>query len=108
MDEGPLGDLPSAIVAVLRPRGVGGRLRARVRGRGWTVRQIIDALPATALPQPADRAGVAGEREIADQVRAALDGLVVDGRVRRERARLRYTLNTKGSRIFEVDVYRLA
>ena len=108
MDAQGRSDLCEAVLAALRPVGLAGRVRARLLRGGMTVRQVLDALPAEGRPAPGPLAGVAAEQHALEQVRRALEDLVVDGRVRRERARLRYTLNTKGSRLFEVDVYRLA
>lgn len=98
--------LADAILQALRPRGLLGALGAGWLAPGLTVRQVFEALPEDHRPAPGPRPGVAGEQQALDTVRAALDALVHQGHVRKQRARLRFTLNTKGSRMVEVDVYR--
>ncbi|NOY28119.1 MAG: hypothetical protein GXP62_19815 [Oligoflexia bacterium] len=72
------------------------------------MRQVFQGLPPGRRPPLDPGAGVAAEQRALDEVRGVLDELVQSGQVLRQRAHVRYTLNTKGSRLFEVDVYRLS
>jgi len=96
-------ELAEALLAVLA--GVG--LRRRLSG-GLTVRELWQRLPAELQSAGGARIGVAAEQAALDMLRQTLLGLEQEGRVRRRRARHRFFLNTKGSRLFEVDLFRLA
>ena len=102
--------LEAAILALLPAVGLAARILPRWWTEGWspglTVRQVFDALPPQHRPPCGSLPGVAGEQRALSALRVALEALVQEGRVERGRARLRFTLNTKGSRLVEVDVYR--
>jgi hypothetical protein len=98
--------LVEAILHALRPGGLLGHLGLGRLAPGMTVRQVYDALPLDRRPPAGSRPGVAGEQQALDHLRAVLDGLARDGRLQKQRARLRFHLNTKGSRMVEVVVYR--
>ena len=97
--------LQDAVLAVL----VGRKSVFRV-ARGLTVRQVLDRLPASRRPDTeattAGRSAVATEQAALRAIRAALGALERDGLVKKRRKRLRFFVGTKGSRLFEVDVFR--
>ncbi len=99
--------LHEAIVAALRPTGLRARVGRRLGRGGVTVRQVYDALPAEVRPT-GSAPGVAGEQQAMDALRAALFQLVAAGRVAHGRASGQYFLGTKGNRLVQVDLFRLA
>ncbi|MFN7146357.1 MAG: hypothetical protein ACK4YP_21470 [Myxococcota bacterium] len=100
-------DLEAAVLAALRPAGLRERVRLRVGG-GYTALQVWERLA------PEVRATLGGEgdpvavRRGVERVQRRLAALAAEGVVRRERARVTVTLNTKGPRDILVDVFRLA
>lgn len=115
MIEDEAAGLREAVIAVLgesrphglAPRAVAARLRQRLAPRGWTVRQVFEGLAPGRRPALDPGASVAAEQRALDELRGVLDELVQGGQVLRQPAQVHYTLNTKGSRLFEVDLYRL-
>lgn len=103
MDAQALADLRAHVEALLRPQG----LRERVRPPERTVKQLWVSLPDHCRP-PAGGLGVAAEQRSLDVLREVLAGMVADGVLARRTVRRRVFLNTKGKRLAQVDVYRLA
>ena len=100
-------DLPARLLAVMRPIGLGDRVRLRI-AKGRTSVQLLGRL--TDHEQAQLRADSDNEnlspRQALTKVQGALDDLERAGQVRRSQADLRTNLRGKGVRRVIVDVYR--
>lgn len=100
-------ELQAAVLRALRPAGVRERVRV-VLGGGYTVLQVWSRLgPAAraALGEGGEDDPVASRRGV-ERLQRALVRLAELGPVRRGRATMTVSLNTKGPRDVLIDVFR--